>query len=181
MNRILDILIPRFITERVALLEANDGHLEIACALSDVRPGERFDAIATMRGFNLLGRIIFPRMIGAPRPWPEYIEPLDPPPCPFCEGTPAVAVQSPFTPNDPVCRQTDYGCDGRDVDAYVFCESCGAQGPQYENVIFEEADFLSAEIEAARLWIERTAKHRHLYDANAKNGLTTYPRPENRP
>lgn len=66
MNRILDILIPRFITERVALIEANDGHLEIACALSDVRPGERFDAIATMRGVNLLGRIIFPRMIGAP-------------------------------------------------------------------------------------------------------------------
>ncbi|WP_434529798.1 hypothetical protein ACRS64_02090 [Pseudomonas aeruginosa] len=31
MNRILDILIPRFITERVALIDAN-GQLEIACA-----------------------------------------------------------------------------------------------------------------------------------------------------
>lgn len=65
MNRILDILIPRFITERVALIDAN-GQLEIACALSNVRPNERFDGIATIRSFNLAGFALFPKMVDGP-------------------------------------------------------------------------------------------------------------------
>ncbi|HEJ3257921.1 hypothetical protein [Pseudomonas aeruginosa] len=73
MNRILNILIPRFITERVALLEATAGHLEIACAISDVRPNERFDGIATIRSFNLLGFALFPKMVDGPHPWPVQL------------------------------------------------------------------------------------------------------------
>ncbi|ELK4817120.1 TPA: hypothetical protein NID15_000677 [Pseudomonas aeruginosa] len=74
MNRILDILIPRFITERVALIDAN-GQLEIACALSNVRPNERFDGIATIRSFNLAGFALFPKMVDGPHAWPVQLHP----------------------------------------------------------------------------------------------------------
>jgi hypothetical protein len=69
MNRLLDILLPRFITEEVALTDAGD-HLEIACSMADVKPGERFAAVATVRTLNLFGMGLFPTMIGEPREWP---------------------------------------------------------------------------------------------------------------
>ena len=68
MNRFLDLLIPRVITEDVALIDTGDG-LEIACRLADVRRGERFAAVATFRSFNLFGFALFPKMIGEPRDW----------------------------------------------------------------------------------------------------------------
>lgn len=75
MNRLLDILIPRFITEEVALTDAGD-HLEIACSMADVKPGERFAAVATVRTLNLFGLGLFPTMIGEPREWPgDYTDP----------------------------------------------------------------------------------------------------------
>ncbi|HBN8448203.1 hypothetical protein [Pseudomonas aeruginosa] len=57
MNRILDILIPRFFTERVALLEATAGHLEIACAISERTSRNRhlFDSNAAD------GHCVYPR------------------------------------------------------------------------------------------------------------------------
>ena len=70
MNKILDILLPRFITEEVALRDDGD-HLVIACALADVKAGEEFPAIATVRAFNLFGLALFPKMIGEPRDWPS--------------------------------------------------------------------------------------------------------------
>lgn len=69
MNRLLNILIPRLITEEVALADAGD-HLEIACSMADVKPGERFAAVATVRTLNLFGLGLFPTMIGEPREWP---------------------------------------------------------------------------------------------------------------
>ncbi|ELL4389738.1 hypothetical protein [Pseudomonas aeruginosa] len=158
MNRILDILIPRFITERVALLEATAGHLEIACAISDVRPNERFDGIATIRSFNLLGFALFPKMVDGPHAWPVQLHPsnkdsadaINLPPCPWCEGL--------------------------DVDAYVFCHECGCEGPKCEDVIFNAEDFRRVEREGARLWSERTSRNRHLFDSNAADGHCVYPR-----
>ena len=70
MNRLLDVLIPRLITEEVALADAGD-HLEIACAMADVKPGDRFAAVATVRTLNLFGLGLFPTMIGEPREWPD--------------------------------------------------------------------------------------------------------------
>lgn len=182
MNKILDFLLPRFLTEDVALKDDGD-QLAIVCPMHDLKPGEQYDAVATMRVFNLFGRALFPRVVSGPWPWPRpsplHLEPMELPPCPFCEGPPCITVQS-FEQNGPVYRQAFYGCGGVDVDAYVFCHACGAQGPQYENVIFHEDDYLSAEVEAARLWTERSAKHRDLYDGSAADGLTTYPPRENR-
>ncbi|WP_395503073.1 hypothetical protein [Ectopseudomonas mendocina] len=75
MNRLLDILLPRFITEEVALTDAGD-HLEIACSMADVKPGERFAAVATVRTLNLFGMGLFPTLIGEPREWPaKYQDP----------------------------------------------------------------------------------------------------------
>lgn len=180
MRKLLDLILPRFLTEEVALHDNGD-HLVIVCPMADLKPGERHHAVATMRVFNLFGRALFPRMISGPWPWPDppHIEPMELPPCPFCEGPPSITVQS-FEQRGPVYRQASYGCDGADVDAYVFCHECGAQGPQHEALIFREDDYLSAEIEAVKLWSDRTAKHRDLFDGSAADGLTTYPRKEHR-
>jgi hypothetical protein len=59
-----DFLIPRFITEDVALRYVGDDFTatwsewddyEIACSLMDVEPGECFDGIATVDAFQFLG------------------------------------------------------------------------------------------------------------------------------
>ena len=59
-----DFLIPRFITEDVALRYVGDDFTatwsewddyEIACSLMDVEPGECFDGIPTVDAFQFLG------------------------------------------------------------------------------------------------------------------------------
>lgn len=70
-----DVIIPRFITEDVALrydgngLEDGWGCYEIVCAMQDVGPNEEFDAIATTDAFQAFG-IGFCYRIGNMRPWP---------------------------------------------------------------------------------------------------------------
>jgi len=68
----LDIAIPRFITEDVALERIDPGiaweSFDIACSLSDVQPGEVFDAIATVDAFQFLGFGITYR-VGKARPF----------------------------------------------------------------------------------------------------------------
>lgn len=54
--RCLDWLIPRFITEDVAIIyDEVTEHIEVICALQDIRPGEYYNYIATGKGFNLFG------------------------------------------------------------------------------------------------------------------------------
>lgn len=70
----LDILVPRFLTEDVAVSvtycgHCDEPHLQPVCAMTDVEPGERFDGIMTMRCFNLFGRGLFARQVGEIRPW----------------------------------------------------------------------------------------------------------------
>lgn len=96
------------------------------------------------------------------------------PPCPFCEGPP-VAVVMDLDAGLPAQRGGDYRCDGMDIDAYVFCHECGAHGPSYENVIFDDDGYDSAEAEAVALWIQRTNRNRHLYDGSVRDGLCVYP------
>lgn len=56
---LVDFLIPRLITEDVALEKVRPGTglecYEIACLMTDVRPGEMFDAIATVDSVTWLG------------------------------------------------------------------------------------------------------------------------------
>lgn len=87
------------------------------------------------------------------------------PPCPFCEGPPSVIVAKAFHPYG-AAERGHYGCGGLDVDAYVFCHECGAQGPKHEDTIFCAATYDQAEQKGIALWTERTTKNRHLYDAN---------------
>lgn len=63
-----DLLVPRFLTEDVALVFTPDGP-DVACSMINIAPGETFDAIVTLRSFTWLGVCMFPRQIGAVRPW----------------------------------------------------------------------------------------------------------------
>lgn len=60
----LDFIVPRFITEDVALRYVGDpvapnmsewGDYEIACSLADVQPGEEFDGIGSVDAFQFIG------------------------------------------------------------------------------------------------------------------------------
>lgn len=76
-RKLLDVLTPRIVTEDVALEEYSDyfncmgidEQYGIVCSMRDIKPGERFDGIATMRVFNLFGMGLFPKQIGDVRPW----------------------------------------------------------------------------------------------------------------
>jgi hypothetical protein len=71
--RILDILIPRFMDEEVALREVHDGYV-IVCAVRDLEPGERADAIGDVNFFNFFGWALFTKPLGRSRP---FINPHD--------------------------------------------------------------------------------------------------------
>lgn len=62
---ILDVIVPRFIREDVAL-EYNDEQegWDIVCSVKDIQEGEEFEAFATVKSFNLFGYGLFPRMVG---------------------------------------------------------------------------------------------------------------------
>ncbi|WP_273761552.1 hypothetical protein [Aeromonas hydrophila] len=68
MKYLMDLLVPRFITEDVALELLEDGYHPV-CSMDDVRPGERFDGIVAMRSFTWLHVALFPRIVGEVRPW----------------------------------------------------------------------------------------------------------------
>ena len=63
MTKILDILIPRFITEKVAANCLDDGTLQPICSVHDLTPHDRYDCIVTVRAFNLFGFGLFARMV----------------------------------------------------------------------------------------------------------------------
>ena len=100
------------------------------------------------------------------------------PPCPFCEGPPSVIVAKADYPYGDAPKLNDYGADGLDVEAYVFCHECGADGPKHEALLYDEDSYDAAERDGAELWISRTNKHRDLYDAGLAEGLNLYPREE---
>lgn len=159
MNKLLNILLPRFITEEVALRDAGD-HLVPACSMEDLRPGERFAAVATIRSFNLFGLAIFPRMIGPAREWPtetpaneEEAKQPAVAPCPFCLMPAVAAVLT--EAHNPALRQASYGCSGLEVVAKVFCHECGAHGPEHYDVIFDAQDYDAAAAEAIKGWEQR--------------------------
>lgn len=102
-------------------------------------------------------------------------EPITVPSCPFCEGPPvpfvSIAGAGGFA-----LLQGDYGDEGLEVEAFVFCHECGAQGPTVEETIYTCDDYHRVELEAVNLWVNRDARHRDLYDAGEADGLNRYPR-----
>lgn len=74
VGRWLDILIPRFVTEDVAVEidycdHCDHPHPFPVCAMVDIEPDDAFDGIATMKCFNLFGFALWPEVVGAVRPW----------------------------------------------------------------------------------------------------------------
>jgi len=97
-------------------------------------------------------------------------------PCPFCEGPPVPIVQAGHA-NGWLALQDDYGDAGADAYAFVFCHECGTEGPHARTyLVYDRADYLALETEAVRLWNQRDARHRKLYDGGDANGLNLYPR-----
>lgn len=69
MHILLDALIPRFVTEDVALAGNEQQGYRIVCCVDDIEPDERFDGIATIKCFNLFGFGLFPQQVGEVRSW----------------------------------------------------------------------------------------------------------------
>lgn len=73
LRRAADILVPRFLTEDVALRfvggdRTDLGSYDIVCCMNDVQPGEAFDAVATVDSFGWLNIGITARVRNV-RPW----------------------------------------------------------------------------------------------------------------
>lgn len=77
LRRVSDLLLPRFVTEDVAIVfdGGDDGtqcDYVIVRRMADLRPGDRFDAVATADSFSWLGgRIGVTYRVGKFRMWPE--------------------------------------------------------------------------------------------------------------
>ena len=71
---VLDMAIPRFVDDEVALELVDEDEYYPVCRLKYVEPDERFDGICTIRVFNLFGFALFPKLIGDVRP---FVNPHD--------------------------------------------------------------------------------------------------------
>jgi hypothetical protein len=63
----------------------------------------------------------------------------------------------------------------------VFCHECGADGPSYDEIIYDAEDYQAAEAEGVSLWQQRDARHRCLFDGGEAKDLNLYPRPSEGP
>lgn len=97
-------------------------------------------------------------------------------PCPFCEGPPVPIVQNDTANRGAAPLQDNYGPKGLYARAFVFCHECGAEGPAVEDTLWERSDYFALEAVAVRLWQDRDARHRGMYDAGVAQGLERYPR-----
>ena len=62
MNKFLDFIIPRFVTDDVAVVIYDDDTWEEICLVEDLTEDICFDAIPCISSFNLLGYAFFPRV-----------------------------------------------------------------------------------------------------------------------
>ncbi|WP_325435136.1 Lar family restriction alleviation protein [Pseudomonas nitroreducens] len=99
-------------------------------------------------------------------------------PCSFCGGPPVPFVQLAAQGFGSAPRLDSYGDDGLSVEAFVFCHECGANGPTFEDDIFDASDYDQAMAEGVRLWQNRDGRHADLYEANAAESLNLFPRPD---
>lgn len=86
--------------------------------------------------------------------------------CPFCAGPPVAFVKNSLYPCGAAFEQDDYGDDGLNVEAFVFCHECGANGPSYDTLIFDRSEYVLARDAGIALWEQRDTRHQSLYDAN---------------
>ena len=77
MKKLLDILIPRFLMEWV-VLEETENDLVPVYSLKDLEPGELPAWVVEMQVFNLFGIALFPKVVGEPIRYFEYLKRFDP-------------------------------------------------------------------------------------------------------
>lgn len=99
-------------------------------------------------------------------------------PCAFCGGPPVPFVQLASQGFGSAPRMDSYGDDGLSIEAFVYCHECGANGPTFEDDIFDASDYDQAMAEGVRLWQDRDGRHADLYEANAADGQNLFPRPD---
>lgn len=65
-----DMLVPHFTTRQMAMIRIGRSSLhDTVCLMDDVSPGDKYDGVATISCFVLLGYDCFRRQIGPVRPW----------------------------------------------------------------------------------------------------------------
>lgn len=99
-------------------------------------------------------------------------------PCAHCGGPPVPFVQLAAQGFGSAPRLDNYGDDGLSVEAFVYCHECGANGPKFEDDIFDAAGYDQAMAEGVRLWQDRDKRHADIYEANAAEGQNLFPRPD---
>ncbi len=62
MNKFLDIIIPRFIEEKVAIVINEDNQYEVLCCEKDLLPNDEYDFLATAKSFNFFGFALFAKI-----------------------------------------------------------------------------------------------------------------------
>lgn len=100
-------------------------------------------------------------------------------PCAFCEGPP-VPFTGTYVEEIPYDISKPLPEDGECLTAHVFCHECGAQGPHFEEYVYEHSDVPALVLQAVNGWNERNGRHRSLYDAGERECLNEYPRPAQR-
>lgn len=97
-------------------------------------------------------------------------------PCPFCEGPPSPICTRYLAPHGVFPDSELEGDDGLQVEAYVFCHECGAQGAALDDIAFSVDECEKLTVRACELWNSRGTQHRVLYDHCEQDGLNLYPR-----
>jgi uncharacterized protein YbaR (Trm112 family) len=96
-------------------------------------------------------------------------------PCPFCEGPPVLHVRNSET-HAMIFRPAPDSDDGEFMEALVFCHECGTQGPCSEEIVCTDSEIDAIQLSAAKLWNQRDARHRGMYDSGEARGLCEHPR-----
>lgn len=96
-------------------------------------------------------------------------------PCAFCEGPP-VPHTCTYVEDAPYDASKPLPEDGECLSSYVFCHECGAQGPHYEEYVYEHGEVLALVEKAIAGWNDRDSRHRKLYEYGEAERLNEYPR-----
>jgi hypothetical protein len=100
-------------------------------------------------------------------------------PCAFCEGPPVPFIGS-YVEGVPYASNKPLPDDGEYLTSHVFCHECGAQGPHFEEYVYEHSEVQPLIEQAINGWNERNGRHRSMYDHGEAERLNEYPRPEQR-
>ena len=70
INKFFDIITPRFVEDKVAVIKSPDGNLfipggpyKIICSFQDLKPGEFYDKVFVVKCFNFFGLGLFPGVV----------------------------------------------------------------------------------------------------------------------